>query len=240
MINEDLWFNRTELLLGKEKTEVLRNSHVLIAGLGGVGGYGAELLCRAGIGKMTLVDHDKVNTTNRNRQIIALKSTEGRYKVEVMAERLRDINPDIELMLIKEFVDFKNIDEILKVRYDYILDAIDTLSPKVSFLDSAVRCGFRVISAIGSAGRVEPALVTVSDISETHDCDFARLIRKRLHKRGIRTGFKVVSSSEYRPLHSIVVTDNSPNKKTTIGTISYMPALFGLLAAAEIIKDLTV
>lgn len=239
MINEEIWDNRTELLIGKEKVEVLSNAHIFIAGLGGVGGYAAELLCRAGVGKLTLADHDIINSTNRNRQIIALKSTEGRYKVDVIAERLQDINPDIQLTLIKEFIDFRNVDDILKVKFDYILDAIDTLSPKVSLLDAAVRAGFRVISAIGSAGRLDPKMVELTDISQTHNCDFARLIRKRLHKRGIQSGIKVVSSHEFRPSNTFVITDNSLNKKTTIGTISYMPALFGLLAAAEIIKDLT-
>ena len=237
MISPD-WLDRTELLLGKEKLDILKRSHVLIVGLGGVGSAAAEMLCRAGIGELTLADGDVVEPGNRNRQLIALTSTEGQKKTEVLAKRLRDINPDIDLVLNDNYLKEDPMIRLLENKYDYVVDAIDTLSPKAYMLLNAVRLNHRVVSAMGAGAKLDISKIQVADISETHTCTFAFDIRKRLRRLGLTTGFKAVFSSEQPMKESVIHSETSKNKKSVAGTISYMPVVFGCYCASVVINDL--
>jgi len=231
---------RSELLLGSEALEKLQNSHILLVGLGGVGAYCAEQLARAGIGEMTIVDADVVEYSNFNRQLLALENTLKRPKAEVMAERLRLINPEIKLNVIQEFVRDEGTEKLLNMaNYDYVIDAIDSLSPKVYLLYFALQRNFRVISAMGAGGKMEPSLVKVADIKKTYQCGLAHAIRKRLHRLGVKSGFKAVFSPEVVPENALEIDPNPEiNKLSVVGTVSYMPAVFGCFMAAEVIKDL--
>jgi len=229
---------RTRLLLGDEKLEKLIDAHVLVVGLGGVGGICAEMIARAGVKRMTIVDADVVEETNRNRQIITLISNDGQRKAEVMAQRLRDINPEIELTVLPEYMKNERTNEILdSEKFDYAVDCIDTLSPKVFFIKACLDRKIPIVSSMGAGGKVDPTQVTIGDISETHTCNLAFYVRKRLHKMGIRKGLKVVWSPEKADKSKIVVVDGGP-KKSVIGTISYIPATFGIQAASVVIRDL--
>jgi tRNA A37 threonylcarbamoyladenosine dehydratase len=232
------WLSRTELLIGDEKLKKLKASHVLIAGLGGVGGYAAELLCRAGIGELTIIDGDQINASNRNRQIIALISDDGKSKADVMAERLRDINPLIKLNVISEYLKEDRFAEILNHSYDYIVDAIDTLTPKVALLSEAVKKGHRIVSSMGSGGKMNPESVEINDISKSHHCKFAFIVRKYLHRKNIFTGITVVYSPEPVSKKVIREVEGEENKKSMVGTISYMPPVFGCYCASVVIRDL--
>jgi tRNA threonylcarbamoyladenosine dehydratase len=234
------WLSRTELLLGSEKLDKLSGAHVLIAGLGGVGGYAAEQLCRAGIGEMTLIDGDVVNPTNRNRQIIALCSNNGLSKTEVMAHRLIDINPGIRLHLIPDYLKEDRFAEILSQPFDYVVDAIDTLTPKVSLLAESVKKGYRTVSSMGSGGRLNPEKVEIADLAESHNCKFAHMVRKYLHRLGIYKGITVVYSPEPVDRQAILETIGEENKRSVVGTISYMPPVFGCYCASVVIRDLIV
>jgi tRNA threonylcarbamoyladenosine dehydratase len=231
------WLNRTRLLIGDNNIEKLKNSHILVVGLGGVGAYAAEMLCRAGIGTMTIVDADKIELTNINRQLPGLISNIGKEKATVMAERLRDINPEIELTVINEYIHDDRIIEILKTEYDYVVDAIDTLSPKTFLIYHSVLNGLRIVSSMGSGGKMDPEQVKSCDISKSYNCNLARMLRKRLSKLGIKSGVKVVFSPEEVPEEAIRIEEGT-NKKSTVGTISYMPPLFGCHIASVVIRDL--
>ena len=234
------WLERTILLLGEEKLTRLKKAHVLIVGLGGVGAYAAEQIARAGVGEMTIVDADIVDNTNKNRQLPALTSTLRQTKVSVMQQRLLDINSELILHPIVEFVRDEGIVQLLdRAHYDYVIDAIDSLSPKVFLIYFALQRHYKVISAMGAGGKMNPSLVKVVDIKKTHQCRLAHALRKRLHHLGIHTGFKAVFSSEIVPETAIKIdADSSINKLSVVGTISYMPAIFGCFAAAEVIRDL--
>jgi tRNA A37 threonylcarbamoyladenosine dehydratase len=232
------WQSRTELLLGKEKLEKLAASHVLVVGLGGVGAYAAEMICRAGVGKMTIVDGDKITESNINRQLPALNSTIDRYKTEVIAERLLDINPVLELITINEFIHDERMIEILDRGYDYVVDAIDTLSPKILLIYHSLQKGIPVVSSMGAGGKVDPTAIRITDISKTYNCKLARILRKRLHKLGIRKGFTAVFSPEEVAGGSIELTEGEQNKASNVGTISYMPAAFGCACASVVIRAL--
>ncbi|MBO4481199.1 MAG: tRNA threonylcarbamoyladenosine dehydratase [Bacteroidales bacterium] len=234
------WQQRTELLIGSEQLEKLHHSHVLIVGLGGVGAYAAEQLCRAGIGEMTSVDADTVDDSNRNRQLPALISTIGKEKVEVMAERLLQINPDLKLHTLREFVrDEGTIALLEQAPYDYVVDAIDSLSPKVFLIYHALQRQLKVVSAMGAGGKIDPMQVKVAPIEKTYQCRLAHAIRKRLHRMGIKKGFKAVFSPEPVPEEAVEIDANPDiNKLSTVGTISYMPAIFGCMAASVVIRDL--
>ena len=234
---EESWNHRTEMLLGAEKLDVLKQKHVLVAGLGGVGAFAAEMLCRAGIGKLTILDGDAVSPSNRNRQLLAMKSTEGKRKAQLMEARLRDINPEIELVVLDEYMKDERVEEILDHPYDYVVDAIDTLSPKVFFIKGALDNGLKLVSSMGAGGKMNPGRVEAVDISETHGCKLAFYIRKRLQKFGIRSGFKAVFSPEPIEKERIIRTDGTQNKKSTVGTISYMPAVFGCFCASVVIRN---
>ncbi len=233
------WMARTEVLLGEEKINKLINSNVLVVGLGGVGGICAEMIARAGVGRMTIVDADVVEASNRNRQIPALISTDGKLKTDVMAERIRDINPNIDLKVIPEFLkDQRTVEVLQEGNFDYAVDCIDTLSPKVFFIKACLDMNIPLVSSMGAGGKVDPTQVQVVDISESYQCNLARYVRKRLHKYGIRSGFRVVFSPEAADQSRIFESEKAFPKKSVIGTISYMPAAFGITVASVVIRDL--
>ncbi len=235
---ETEWLSRTELLFGQEKLEKLKQAHVLVAGLGGVGAYAAEQLCRAGVGEMTIIDGDVVETTNKNRQLPALDCHVGRMKAEVMAERFREINPELRLHVLAEFIRDEGMVEVLqRAKYSYVVDAIDTLAPKIFLIYHSLQLGLPIVSSMGSGGKMDPSKVAVADISKSYNCNLARMLRKRLHKLGVYKGVKVVFSSEFTAPHAIVLSE-SQNKKSNVGTISYMPPIFGCFAASVVIRDL--
>jgi len=235
---EEYWLERTELLLGKEKIEKLKKAHVLVVGLGGVGAYAAEMLCRAGVGKLTIIDADSIHPSNRNRQLIALSSTEGASKASLMEKRLKDINPELEVEAIEEFLRDERTFEILKTDFDYVVDAIDTLAPKIFLIQATLKRKIPIISSMGSGGKMDPSQIQITDFSKTYNDKLARMLRKRMHKFGIRGGFKVVFSPEPTKKEAVVFVENEENKKTTVGTISYMPPLFGSFMAAEVIREI--
>ena len=235
----DNWKSRTELLLGKERMDRLQNSHVLVAGLGGVGAYAAEEICRAGVGEMTIVDADTINESNLNRQLPALHSTLGRMKADVMAERLKDINPDLKLTVIKDFIRDEKTDQLLdSTHFDFVVDAIDTLSPKVFFIRACVQRGLKLVSSKGAGAKLDPEQVKITDISKSFNCHLARMVRKKLHPLGIRSGFAVVFSGEPADENAIIETEGEQNKLTTTGTVSYMTALFGCYLASYVIRNI--
>ena len=230
------WSERTELLLGKEKLERLNSAHVLVVGLGGVGAYAAEMICRAGVGRMTVADSDTVSESNINRQLIALHSTVGKSKAALVADRLRDINPEIELTVVEEYIRDEMTYRLLDAaKYDYIVDAIDTLSPKAALIKGALDRGIPIVSAMGSGAKTDPTRMEIADISQTHHCPLAHMLRKRLHKMGVRSGFQAVFSAEPVREGAVIISETT-NKKSNAGTISYMPAVCG--CASVVIRDL--
>jgi tRNA A37 threonylcarbamoyladenosine dehydratase len=232
------WLTRTELILGEEGLKKLNAASVLVVGLGGVGAYAAEMICRAGVGTMTIADGDVIHASNRNRQLPALKSTQGLPKAEVMGQRIKDINPDIKLTVIQEYLKDERMVEVLDTGFDYVVDAIDTLSPKIFLIYHSLQRKFPVVSSMGAGGKFDPTRISISDISETTDCPLARILRKRLHRLGIRDGFTAVYSSETVDKNKIVATNGEQNKASIVGTISYMPAAFGIACASVVIRDL--
>ncbi|MDY3547950.1 tRNA threonylcarbamoyladenosine dehydratase [Riemerella anatipestifer] len=234
------WLERTELLIKQDGLNKLQNANILVVGLGGVGSFAAEFLARAGVGKMTIIDGDTVDITNINRQLPALHSTVNQPKVELVYARLKDINPDLDLTAINEFLTPERMESILtKEKFDYVLDCIDSVSPKLSLILTAKRNKIKIVSAMGAGGKTDPSKVMVRDISKTNNCFLAKQIRKRLRKEKINKGVKCVFSSELQKEDSLKMTDGSNFKKSFYGTISFMPALFGLYAAAEVINYLT-
>jgi tRNA threonylcarbamoyladenosine dehydratase len=233
------WMGRTQLLLGEKKLHTLVNSNVLVVGLGGVGGIAAEMIARAGVGRMTIVDADTVDPTNRNRQIPALHSTEGVLKTDVLRDRLMDINPDLELTVIPEYFRDQLTHQVLdEGNFDYALDCIDTLSPKVFFIKACLDRKIPLVSSMGAGSKVDPTQVKVADIAESYNCKLAKYTRKYLHKFGIYKGVKVVFSAEERGEDAGLTIVGARNKKSAPGTISYMPAVFGCTVASVAIRDL--
>lgn len=240
MIQIPEWQSRTAILLGDQAIEKLQNAHILIVGLGGVGGWAAESLARAGIGEMTIVDADVVSPSNINRQLVATHDVVGEPKSEVLAARLRTINPDIKLHVHQMFIKDDSVRDLLdESKYDYVLDAIDSLSPKVYLIAESLARGYKLISSMGAGAKYDPDKIKVSDISKSYNCTLARQVRKRLKILGIRKGFRVVFSSELPNKAAVIMVDNEQNKKSTAGTVSYMPAIFGLRMAAEVIISLS-
>lgn len=233
------WMSRTQLLLGDEPIEKLMTKNVLVVGLGGVGGICAEMIARAGVGKMTIVDADTVDLSNCNRQIPALHSVAGKLKAEVMAERLKDINPALDLTVLTEFIrDERTIEILEQGNFDYAVDCIDTLSPKVYFIKACIDRNIPIVTSLGAGGKVDPSMVEVTDISKTYQCNLAKYVRKKLHDMGIYKGLKVVFSAEKVDQSRIIETEKAYPKKSIIGTISYMPAIFGCVVASVVVRDL--
>ena len=234
------WLERTELLLGDENISHLKNSHVLIVGVGGVGAYAAEMICRAGVGKITIVDGDNVNITNLNRQLVALHSTIGEKKVDILSKRLLDINPQLQLTSKYLYLQDELIDQLLdEDKYDFVVDAIDTLSPKVYLLKGALDRNLKIVSSMGAGARIDPSKVHFADISKSYECTLARAVRKKLSKMGIKKGFPVVFSSEIPDKNAVKEMNDERNKKSMVGTVSYMPPVFGCFLASYVIRKLT-
>lgn len=232
------WLERSELLVKKEGLERLKAANVLVVGLGGVGSFAAEFLVRAGIGKMTIIDGDTLDITNINRQLPALHTTIGEPKAQVVGGRLLEINPELHLTVIEDFLQPEMMPELLANHaYDYVLDCIDSLSPKLSLIVAAKRQKVRIISAMGAGGKMDPSKILVRDISKTKNCYLAKQVRKRLRSDyHIHKGVKCVFSTELQDECSLKMTDGTLFKKSFYGTISYIPAAFGLYAAAEVIQ----
>ncbi len=232
------WLERTELLLGAEKLERIKSSNVLVVGLGGVGAYAAEMIARAGVGRMTIADADIVGETNINRQLVALHSTIGREKGEILAERIRDINPEIELTVVNKYIRDELTYTLLDSEpFDYVVDCIDTLSPKIALILGALERGIPLVSSMGAGAKTDPTQMEIKDISKTHHCPLAHMLRKRLHRVGVRKGFKAIFSPEPMREGAMILCEEQ-NKKSNVGTISYIPAMFGIGCASVVIRTL--
>lgn len=237
-MTDTAWLSRTELLVGKEKLEKLLRAHVLVVGMGGVGSFAAEFIARSGVGEMTIIDGDVVEPSNRNRQLPALATTHGQSKAELMGERLKAINPELKLHVVREFIRPERVADILAPDYAYVVDAIDSVTPKLTFIKAAYERGLRIVSSMGAGGKLDPTQLRVTDISKTYNCPFAQHIRKKLKGAGIYKGIKVAFSPEEPIKESLMLTDGSNFKKSAYGTISYLPATFGATVASVVIRDL--
>lgn len=234
------WLERSELILKPEGLAKLASAHVLVVGLGGVGSFAAEFLARSGVGSMTIVDGDVVDVTNINRQMPALHSTIDQAKAELVAARLKDINPELNLTVIREFLLPERMEQLLETtRFDYVLDCIDSISPKISLIVAARHRKIKIISAMGAGGKTDPSKILVRDISKTYNDFLAKQVRKRLRREyNLQKGFRCVFSSEVQDETSLKMTDGTNFKRSFYGTVSYIPAAFGLFAAAEVIRYL--
>jgi len=233
------WLQRSEALIGAENIEKFQNKHVLVAGLGGIGSFAAEYIARAGIGTMTIIDGDVVEASNRNRQLPALISSEGQSKAQWMAQRLLDINANLKLHVHEIYIVEEKINEILDVtQYDYVIDAIDTISPKVSLIKNCLRRKIPIVSAMGAGGKLDPEKVRVANIYDTFNCTLAQQVRKTLRKWKIKGNFKAVFSEELPDKTKVQYVEGARHKKSYLGTISYMPSLFGCFCASVVIRDL--
>ena len=234
----DNWLERSTLLLWNEKLEYLKSLTIAVVGLGGVGAYAAEMLARAGVGSMIILDADNINPSNKNRQLLALESTMGQPKAQLMYNRLMDINPSLKITVIKEFLTQENVDEILSHRpIDYIVDAIDTLSPKIALIQFALRNSIKIVSSMGAGAKTDATKIKIKDISKSFNCPLAYMLRKRLRKVGISKGFNVVFSEEL-PNEDAIIAVEEQNKKSMVGTISYLPPVFGCICAQAVLEDL--
>lgn len=225
---------RTSLIIGEEGIDKLRNSNVIVFGVGGVGSFAAEAIARAGVGNITIVDFDDVDITNINRQIPALHSTVGKYKVEVMKERILDINPNINIKAIKEIYNEETSDKILTENYDYVVDAIDMVSSKIHLIKTCKQKNLNIISSMGMGNKLDPTKIEVSDIHKTSICPLARVIRKELRDRKIKNLKVVYSKEEPKELKKRIMN----GKKVTPGSISFVPSVAGLTIASVVVNDL--
>lgn len=233
------WLGRTRLMFGESGMQGLTKASVLIVGVGGVGGAVAEMLVRSGIGHVTLVDSDCIQSSNINRQLIATHDVIGRSKAEVWASRLRSIHPQLDVHIRNEFLQEDNVDEILDERpYDYVVDAIDTVTPKVMLLAACHQRALPVVSSMGSGGKTDPSQIRLADISKTNYCPLAKVVRTRLAKMGIKHGITCVYSTEPIDKRCVLEVSGERYKKTTTGTVSYMPNLFGCWLASHVIREI--
>lgn len=260
------WQERTALLLGEEALLRLREAVIVVAGLGGVGAYAAEMVARAGVGRMVLIDSDRVGESNKNRQLLALDSTLGRLKTEVMAERLLDINPELHIVKVPEYLTEDNIPEVFEnalremalcgssdpdgaltdepaastgLAPDFVIDAIDTLAPKIALISHCVHSGIPLVSSMGAGAKLDATKVRLTDLSKSYNCPLAFILRKKLRKIGITKGFPVVFSEELPERDAIVPTEGERNKKSQVGTVSYIPAVFGCVCAQAAVRHLS-
>lgn len=234
------WQERTELVLGQKNIDKLAKAHVLVVGLGGIGGFAAEAIARSGVGTMTIVDGDTVDPSNRNRQIIALSSTEGLYKSDILETRLKDINPDLKIIKHTNFLEEKEIEALLDAApYDYVVDCIDTITPKVMLIKKAVGRKLKVVSAMGAGGKVDPSQTKIARLRDTYNCYLSKTVRKQIPEKSIRRKVKVVFSPENIDKSKVhEMPSKVKYKRSVIGTVSYMPAIFGLNCASVVIRDL--
>lgn len=224
----DKKYDRTEILLGKDNLEKIKKSKVCIIGIGGVGSYTLEALVRIGVGKITIIDKDVIDPTNINRQIIATTKNIGKSKVDEAKKRINEINPNIKVAAIQDFVDENNVNKYIDESFDYVIDAVDAVNSKVAIIKRCKEINVRVISSMGTANKLDPLKLKISDISKTEVCPLAKIIRKKLKEQKI-SKVKVVYSTEL-PIK---------NNKTTLGSVSYVPSVAGLIIASEVIKDIT-
>lgn len=230
------WKERTGLLVGEQTLRRFAEASVAVIGVGGVGGYAAEMIVRAGIGHIIILDSDEVNASNKNRQLLALDSTVGRPKCDVLSERLLDINPELDIRIIKDYLE-DPATLLAGLRIDFLVDAIDTLSPKLSLIKYCVDNRIPLVSSMGAGAKFDVTKIRIADISKSFNCPLAYIVRKRLRHIGISKGFKVVFSEEL-PDENAIVPDNGRNKKSQVGTISYLPAVFGCACAQVAIEHL--
>lgn len=238
MTTDISWLSRTSLLVGEEAVRKLAASHVMVIGMGGVGSYAAEFVARSGVGKMTIVDGDVVDPTNRNRQLPALATNHGEPKAEIMAERIKAINPEVELQIIKAFVEPEMVKDLVGLQPDYMIDAIDSITPKITFIQHAYQSGIPIVSSMGAGAKLDPTALRVVDISKTYQCPFAQQVRKQLKQFGIYKGITAVFSPEKPIKESLMLTTGTRYKKSAYGTISYLPATFGAVAASVVIRGI--
>lgn len=234
----DAWMSRTKLLVKEEGLNKLKSAHVMVIGMGGVGSFAAEFICRAGIGEMTIIDGDMVDPSNRNRQLPALATTHGVHKTSVMKERLLAINPELKLNVIQQFITPDIIPELFSEKYAYVIEAIDSITPKLTVISECIKRKQSLVSSMGAGAKLDPTQIRIVDISKTYNCPFAQYIRKRLKEYGIRKGLKVAFSAELPIKESLMMTDGSNFKKSAYGTISYLPAAFGGACASVVIRDI--
>lgn len=234
------WLERTELLISGDKIEKLKNAHVLIVGLGGIGSFAAEFIARAGVGTMTLIDGDVFDQTNKNRQLTALDSTIGRNKAVVLGERLLDINPELKLNIVEEFVLPERVWTLLaEYQPSYVMDCIDSVTPKLEWIIACKRLRIKMISHLGAGGKMDPTRVHVANLHQTYNCKLASHLKKRLKKKNVEfKTIRAVFSSELQHKSSLKMTNGANFKRSFYGTVSYMPALFGLMGAADVIRYL--
>lgn len=233
------WQERTILLLGERTVARFAAAHVLVVGLGGVGSWAAEFLCRAGIGRLTLVDGDRIADGNRNRQLPALPGTVGQPKAEAMAARLRAVNPAAQVVPLAEFLRDDRLREVLAAQpYDHVVDAIDSLSPKVFLLAICRELGMPVVSAMGAGGKLDPTQIRIADLDKSNHCPLARMVRKRLHRLGIRQGIDVVFSPEPVQGGILRLTDDQGRERSVLGSVSTVPAAFGAACASVVLRNL--
>ncbi|MBQ2025165.1 MAG: tRNA threonylcarbamoyladenosine dehydratase [Paludibacteraceae bacterium] len=235
----DEWISRTALLLGEDTCKLLADKHVMIVGVGGVGAYAAEMVARAGVGTLTVIDADTVKASNINRQLLALSDTIGQEKATLMQERLLRICPTLQVHALSLFIDPDNIPAVMaQYQPDFVIDAIDSIAPKIALITYCIQRGVRIISSMGAGGRIDPTALRYADISQTSYCSLARTVRSRLKANGIYKGLPVVYSIEPANKEAVIKVDDERNKCTTVGTISYLPALFGCYLASYCIKKL--
>ncbi|MNJ97322.1 tRNA threonylcarbamoyladenosine dehydratase [compost metagenome] len=232
------WLSRSALLIGNEGIDLLQQKHVLVVGLGGVGSFAAEFICRSGVGEMTIVDGDVVDPSNRNRQLPALSTNHGQSKAEIMKERLLAINPDLKLQVIQDFLTPQKCRELMEHHFDYVMDCIDSLTPKVILLSKALEKNVPIVSSMGAGGRMDPTQVRVTWLPETYQCVFAQYVRKRLKRHENYNQIKAVFSTEETSKDALLMTDGSNFKRSAYGTMSYLPAAFGGVCASVAIRDM--
>lgn len=227
-------FSRTEVLLGKKAMEKLSTSKVAVFGIGGVGSYASEALVRSGLGKIVLVDYDIIDVSNINRQIHATSKTVGQLKVDVMKDRLLEINPDLDIVVYDKCYSEENAKELLSPSYDYVVDAIDMVSAKISLIEKCKALKIPIVSCMGAGNKLDPTMFQVGDIYETHTCPLAKVMRKELRKRGIQD-LKVVWSKE-KPIKTNL--EKHDIRKAVPGSVSFVPPVAGLIIASKVVKDL--
>jgi tRNA A37 threonylcarbamoyladenosine dehydratase len=234
------WMQRTHLLMGEEKMERLKKAHVLIVGVGGVGAYAAEMICRAGIGKLTLIDADDIEASNINRQLPAMHSSIGQSKVAILAQRFKDINPELELQTLQTFMTPDNVMDLLAANnFSFIVDAIDTIQPKCALIKEALHRNIPIVCSMGAGAKKDITQIQFADIWKTYHCGLSKAVRNQMKRMGLRgKKLPVVFSSEAADPKSILLVENERNKKSTTGTISYMPAVFGCYLAEHVIRNI--
>lgn len=236
-LSNPAWLERTELLIGAEALACLTKTNVLLVGLGGVGSFAGEFLVRSGVGHLTIVDGDVVDPTNKNRQLQALDSTKGLAKAKLLKERYLDINPELKIKSFDHFLEPEDIDTLLTSEpFDFVLDCIDSVLPKLTMLIATRKHKVKIYSSMGAGGKMDPSKIKVADLYETKECKFAQQVRKQLKRHDKRKGITAIYSEEIQPKSALKYTDGSKYKKSFYGTISYMPALFGLTMASEVIR----